>query len=203
MFAVSSLPAPSGLTVLQTMVRFGMPPTESIPAACQFGLASRSAGRMPRPSLSGEATAVAAWLRAVAADPTVGDSRAKSAATKKADLTEGASLSKILVRSVLHAIARGKAPARMEARTRHFRFPAAEATGRSRPAQGPGADRRRTGCDLSALTWNRRAGAPSPRVGRLTAPMRGEGTTCGSIRARNAAAPRLHQQPPAPVTAPA
>src|SRR3984893_85202 len=50
---VSSWPFPSGLTVAQTVVRFGMPPTESIPAICQFALASRSGGsRVLLPSLA-------------------------------------------------------------------------------------------------------------------------------------------------------
>src|SRR5438270_6012164 len=41
---VSSRPFPSGLTVAQTVVRFGMPHTESIPAIRQFALAFRSGG---------------------------------------------------------------------------------------------------------------------------------------------------------------
>src|SRR5579864_6422538 len=91
MFAVSSLPAPSGLTVLQTVVRFGMPPTESIPAICQFALASRSAGRMPTPSLAGDASEIAGW-GAAAADPVAGGSEADSAtARNKADLMDALS----------------------------------------------------------------------------------------------------------------
>ena len=48
--AASSLPSPRGLILAQTVVPFGMPGTESIPAIRQFGLASRSAGKMPPPS---------------------------------------------------------------------------------------------------------------------------------------------------------
>src|SRR5579863_744361 len=98
MWAVSSLPAPSGLTVLQTVVRLGMPPTESIPAACQFALASRSGGRMPTPSLAGDASGIAGW-GAAAADPVAGGSEADSAtARNKADLMDGALSAQIPVR---------------------------------------------------------------------------------------------------------
>src|SRR3954451_22257833 len=45
MFGVSSRPLPSGLMIAHTAVRLGMPPTESIPAICQFTLASRSDDR--------------------------------------------------------------------------------------------------------------------------------------------------------------
>src|SRR4051794_30074790 len=47
MLAVSSWPLPRGLTVLQTVARFGMPPTDSSPAFCQFADASRSGGSRP------------------------------------------------------------------------------------------------------------------------------------------------------------
>ena len=55
--AASSLPSPSGLILAQTVVRFGIPRAESNPAIRQFALASRSAGRMPPPSLVGDAIA--------------------------------------------------------------------------------------------------------------------------------------------------
>src|SRR3954447_15193265 len=45
MLDVSSRPFPSGLTVAHTVVRLGIPATESIPAICQFSLASRSDDR--------------------------------------------------------------------------------------------------------------------------------------------------------------
>src|SRR5579864_9777516 len=43
MLAVSSVPLPSGLTVAHTVVRFGIPPADSMPALCQFADALRSA----------------------------------------------------------------------------------------------------------------------------------------------------------------
>src|SRR5580692_7597699 len=49
----SSAPPPIGLTLAQTVVLFGIPPTESIPAICQFALALLSAGnRLPIMALS-------------------------------------------------------------------------------------------------------------------------------------------------------
>src|ERR1700730_8492883 len=44
MLVVSSCPPPLGITVAHTVVRLGIPPTESMPAIFQFALASRSAG---------------------------------------------------------------------------------------------------------------------------------------------------------------
>src|SRR5580700_3395140 len=53
MSVVSSAPLPLGRTVAQTVVLFGIPPTESIPAICQFALALLSAGnRLPIMALS-------------------------------------------------------------------------------------------------------------------------------------------------------
>src|SRR3954454_23572338 len=45
MLDVSSRPFPSGLIVGHSLVRLGIPPTESIPAICQFSLASLSDNR--------------------------------------------------------------------------------------------------------------------------------------------------------------
>ena len=70
-----------------------MPPAESIPAICQFGLASRSAGKMPPPNLAGDATSIATSLWALAANATSGGSAAGSrAARKNTNLTEAHSL---------------------------------------------------------------------------------------------------------------
>src|SRR6516165_413826 len=60
MLAASSRPPPIGLTVGHTVVRFGMPPTESSPAMRQLALASRSTGRMLPPLLGGNASQGAA-----------------------------------------------------------------------------------------------------------------------------------------------
>src|SRR5580700_9492746 len=46
MLVVSSAPLPLGLTVAQTLVRFGMPPVDSMPAIFQLALASRSGGKI-------------------------------------------------------------------------------------------------------------------------------------------------------------
>src|ERR1700722_3176865 len=83
MFSESSAPPPRGLTVAQAVVRFGMPPTESIPAICQFALASRSPGRMPPPSLVGDATVIGILLCAVAANATTGGNAVNRMAARK------------------------------------------------------------------------------------------------------------------------
>src|SRR6516162_2124271 len=55
---------PLGLRVAQTVVLFGIPPTESMPAICQFALALLSAGRrvpilpLPPPPEPGVVTAI-------------------------------------------------------------------------------------------------------------------------------------------------
>src|SRR3954468_2543657 len=52
MCVVSSAPPPMGLTLAQTVVLFGIPPTESMPAICQFALALPLPGsRPPTPPL--------------------------------------------------------------------------------------------------------------------------------------------------------
>src|SRR5271166_2595986 len=60
--AVSSLPPPRGLTLAQTVVRFGMSPLDSSPTICQFGDAFRSAGRRetepPQPWVHAKAEAM-------------------------------------------------------------------------------------------------------------------------------------------------
>src|SRR3954451_333261 len=57
MLAVSFWPAPRGVIVAQTVVRFGMPPTDSMPAIFQLALASLSDGKIVEDG-GGEATSM-------------------------------------------------------------------------------------------------------------------------------------------------
>jgi hypothetical protein len=71
-----------GLTVAHTVVLFGMPPTESIPAELQFADAFRSAGSRLLPPLWLDGSVIERLFRTVAADAIMGNSAAAKAAKK-------------------------------------------------------------------------------------------------------------------------